>query len=401
MLQRLRSLFSGKWFKLSEVPDGLFGPGRGDAVLSTDEALTISPFYCGIRLYQSVLASLPFITYRADDDGGRERATDHPAYKLLNLRPNPGMSRSVFFELLALRYFCDGEFFAHVGRDQAGRLTGLYPVAKSDVVNVIYGEDWTKAYMVRTVNGIETYVGREMMQIVGFSHDGLRGIPVWEHAGESLGLHRRVIEGAEAYYRNSVRPSGYLKFPGKLTKDNLTEVKDYFKAEYAGAANTGKMPVLMNGGEFERFPGGSAEEQKIIEALGASVDDVARWLNVSPLQLFNFARGTYSNLGADNGALYQRSMRPITEKVEQEADWAIFSDEPDYYARFLASAILRGDPQQQATVANIGIQNGSLTRAEQREFLDLPYIPGTETPLQPLNMVAVSKDGTEPNPDPA
>lgn len=358
--------------------------------------MTLSPFYCGVRLYQTTLGSLPLVTYRKTATG-RERAEDSAAFYKLHARPNPAMSRSVLWELAAKAMFLDGEFFLHVRKTDAGELIGLYPIHHSRVLRVAVDENWNKAYLVREGADNVVYLDHEMVHLFLFSFDGIRGTRLIDFAGESLGLHRQVLESATACYANSVRPSGYIKYPGKLNTASVKEIKEYFVAEYSGTANTGKVPVLGENGEFTPFPTTTADDARIIEALGASVDDVARWLGISPLLLYNLARGTFSNLGAENTAFYQRTMRPLLDKVELELNHKIFGEGSEYYCEFLTEAILRGDPLQQAQVWHLGITDGYYLRSEPREWMNLPPVEGLDVPLYPQNMAPTPAPGTALN----
>jgi HK97 family phage portal protein len=392
------------WFKLSQVPSEFFGPDTPGAVRTPHLALTISAFWCGVKLYCDQLGSLPLVTYRGREGGGQDEARELEAFEVLNKRPNPAMSRSVFGAEVARAIICDGEFFAQVRKTEGGELVGLYPIPRSSVVDVGIDDEWRKVYLVQPADGgpQEVYRDEEMVHLFWWSLDGIRGTALLEYAGESLGLHRQVLESATAFYTNAVRPSGYLKYPGKLNKEAIEVIKDWFKKEYSGTSNTGKLPVTHDGGEFVRFPSNNADEARIIEALGASVDDVARWLGISPLLLFNLTRGTYSNLAADNAAFYQRTLRPLLDRVELELNWKIFGRGSNTFAEFKTEAILRGDPEQQARVANIGIQNGSVLRSEQRGWLNLPPVPGLDQPLYPSNMepAGATTDATKPDPAP-
>lgn len=404
MLTRFRSWVRRRalnWFRLSQVPDGYFGPPRPGAVSTPTEALSISAFWCGVRLYQSVLGSLPLVTYRRDAGDGRTRARDLAAYNLLHERPNPAMTRAVFMEVLARALFLEREFVALVRKTGAGDLVGLYPIPCSAVVDVVLDDEWRKWFVIRERDGVEVYPDAEVIHLFLYSSDGVRGERLLDFAAESLGLHRRVIESGTAFYENAVRPSGYLKYPGKLDKDAAEVIKKWWKDEYAGGGNTGRLPVLAENGEFVRLNDITAEDARIIEALSASVDDCGRWLNLSPLQLFNLTRGTYSNLSADNQALYQRSIRPLLEKVELELNHKVFGVESDAYAEFEVEAILRGDPREQAEVANIGILNGSIARNEQRAWLNLPKRPHLDAPLVPVNMAPAGVKPDAPAPPPA
>ncbi len=394
MLQAFRSWVRSRtirWFGLSQFlgagqPIGLPIPSSRSAIHSPDEALRLSPFWAGVRKYQRALGSLPIVTYQADAEGGRRRLVNSPTYWILHDRPNPAQSRSVLLEWVALQLFTEREVLLHVRMTGDGYLVGLYPIHASRVVDVVVDEEWNKAFVVRSGSGVDVYQESEIIHLFLFSRDGIRGTRLLDYAAESLGLHNSVQVSAGTYYENAVRPSGYLKYPGKLDESAVKEIKNHFLKDYAGAENRGKLPVTMNNGEFLPLSNTNADDAKIIEALGTSVPDIARWLGLSPLQLGDLSRGTYSNLGADNQAFYQDSLRPLLEKIELEFNAKIFGVRNSVYCQFDVNAILRGDPQQQASVANIGIQNGTITRNEQRGWLDLPPLPGLDAPLTPLNM---------------
>lgn len=390
------------WYPLATVPEGFASmhPRTAGAVHSNDEALTLSPVFAALRLYQSTIASLPLVTYRKLPDGGRERATTHPAYALLHERPNPAMSRSTFFEFVVRELFLSGEAFVHVRWRGNGSPLGLYPIPAANVTEVYVDAEWNKAYVVRDQGGTEVYGDTDIIHLCRYSNDGIRGVPLVRYAAESLGLHRQVLESAGAYYTNAAKPSGYLKYPGKLDKQAIENLKTEFRDEYAGTANTGKLPIIQNGGEFETFANTNATDAQIIEALGSSVTDVARWFGVSPLLLGDLSRGTYSNLAADNVAFYQRSVRPILDKIELECNAKLFGVESANYCEFLVDAILRGDPEQQARVAQTYVQAGIITRSEVRDWLNLPPLAGLDVPLYPLNQGISQPDGTQAE-DPA
>lgn len=412
LLRRAASLFS--WSPLS-TSLGFFRtpkPPAVGAVSDPEAALTLSPFWCGIRHYCNALGSLPLITYEKLPDGGRkalegidvvdlETSSALDVADVLNNRPNPAMMRSTLMELAVSRMFLEGEAIIQIQKNGNGDLLGLYPIPRSWILQVYVDAAWKKWFVVRVPNdGIEVYSDDEILHWILFTRDGIRGVPILHYAGESLGLHRQILEGATSYYQNSARPSGYIKYPTRMSPEDVEAVKKYWKEEYFGSKNVGKVPVL-GGAEFIPFVTMSADDQRIIEALSSSVDDCARWLNISPLLLFNLARGTYSNLGAENVAFYQRSLRPILEKIELELNWKVFGRRSRFFAQFATSALLRGDPFQQAQVANIGIQNGSVTRNEQRAELNLPPLEGLDEPLTPLNMTRGAESSSTSSSDPS
>lgn len=376
-------------FPLSQIPEGFFSHYRRTpgAVVYPEQALSLSPFFAGLRLYQNTLGNLPLVTYRRDEKG-RSRARTHPAYKLLSERPNPAQSRAAFFEFAVKELFLHGNFFATISWAGNGKPLALYPIPSVAVTNIAVLSDWRKRYTVQTQHGPDTIEDDDMIHVMGpYSHCGVvRGNSFIEFAAESLGLHRQVLEAATSFYSNAARPNVYVSFPGVPDKAAMEINKKAFKEEYTGSKNTGKTACLTNGGKIEKFPGDTADDAQILTALNASVADIARWFGLSPLLLGDLLRGTYNNVAADNLAFYQKSLAPLLNRFELEINHRLFGADEDFYAEFLTQKLLQGDPKQQAEIYQSGIQAGYLLRSEVREWLNLSAVEGLDTPLFPLNM---------------
>ena len=59
-------------------------------------AMQMTAVYSCVRILAEAVAGLPIHLYRYTDDGGKEKALDHPLYWLLHDEPNPEMSSFVF-----------------------------------------------------------------------------------------------------------------------------------------------------------------------------------------------------------------------------------------------------------------------------------------------------------------
>ena len=55
-------------------------------------AMQMTAVYCCVRILSEAVASLPLQFYRYTDDGGKEKAVEHPLYFLLHDEPNPEMT---------------------------------------------------------------------------------------------------------------------------------------------------------------------------------------------------------------------------------------------------------------------------------------------------------------------
>lgn len=387
-----------RWYPLASVPEGFFF-GRKDRppVTTPDEALSLSPVYAALRWYQTTLSSLPLVTYQ-ESASGREEARQHPAFSLLLSQPNPAQTRNTFLQVLARELFLHGEAFAQLRWRGNHALYGLYPITRGRVQEVIVDDEWNKAYVVSDAAGtVEVIPDADMLHVVAIPDtDGIRGVSFLRFAGESLGLHKSVQDSAHAYYKNAAKPSGYLRYAGKLTPETLQSIRDNFKKQYQGTGNTGEIALLQEGGDFVPLSGQSAEDNQIIQALGSSVGDVGRWVGISPMILGDYSAAKYASLSAENQAVYQKSLRWMLEAIETELCNKVFGIGSEFFAEFDTSSILRGDPQTEATINQTYLTSGVMTRNEVRDGLNLPPIPELDTPLAPLNQGASTTAPTSP-----
>ena len=89
--------------------------GRSNAGEQVDEkaAMQIPTVYACVRLLAESIAALPLHLYRmTDDNGNKEKARDHPLYKILYRQPNPEMTSFVFWETL-MTHLLSGATLTH------------------------------------------------------------------------------------------------------------------------------------------------------------------------------------------------------------------------------------------------------------------------------------------------
>src|SRR5262249_44191545 len=118
--------------------DWVFGgpaTASGERV-TTESALRLAAVWACIRVRSEDVGKLPCILYRRRPDGGKERATDHPLYRLMHDAPNPRMTAMEFKQLMQARLDCEGNAFALKDIDARGRVTALWPICKAVTILV-------------------------------------------------------------------------------------------------------------------------------------------------------------------------------------------------------------------------------------------------------------------------
>ena len=91
-------------------------------------AMQMTAVYSCVRILAEAVAGLPLHLYKYTDGGGKEKALDHPLYRLLHDEPNPEMSSFVFRETLMTHLLLWGNAYAQVIRNGKNEVVALYPL---------------------------------------------------------------------------------------------------------------------------------------------------------------------------------------------------------------------------------------------------------------------------------
>ena len=104
------------------------GGSSSGKIVNERSAMQMTAVYACVRILSEAIAGLPLHLYRYKEDGGKEKAVDHPLYLLLHDEPNPEMSSFVFRETLMTHLLLYGNAYAQIIRNGKGEIVGLYPL---------------------------------------------------------------------------------------------------------------------------------------------------------------------------------------------------------------------------------------------------------------------------------
>ena len=85
-------------------------------------AMQMTAVYSCVRILSEAVAGLPLQFYRYNDNGGKEKAVDHPLYFLLHDEPNPEMTSFVFRETLMTHLLLWGNAYSQIIRNGKGEI---------------------------------------------------------------------------------------------------------------------------------------------------------------------------------------------------------------------------------------------------------------------------------------
>ena len=77
-----------------------FGGTTSGKAVNERTAMQMTAVYSWVRILSEAVAGLPLHLYRYGVSGSKEKALDHPLYRLLHDEPNPEMTSCTFRETL-------------------------------------------------------------------------------------------------------------------------------------------------------------------------------------------------------------------------------------------------------------------------------------------------------------
>jgi hypothetical protein len=197
----------------------------------------------------------------------------------------------------------------------------------------------------------------------------------------------------EQILRNGARVSGYIERPAGADWSDPARArfKEGWRGQYAGhsASEAGGTPVLEDGMKFVAASQ-TAEDLQYIEARKLSREETAAAYFIPPPMVGILDHATFGNITEQHKMLYQDTLGPWLQDIQQELALQLlpdFPDSDDLYAEFNMLEKLKGSFEEQAQQLQTSVGAPFLTRNEARARLNLPRIEGADELVVPLNVL--------------
>lgn len=308
------------------------------------QPLQIPAVYRCVSLVANTIASLPWRVFREGRNGAIDRATDNPANWLLHRRASRDMSAYTLKQTLLVHSMLQGNGYAEIERDVAGRPYALWLIDDPDRVTPGRMSSGEVAYAVAQANGGSVIIpASDMLHIRSLSVDGITGLSLIEVAARSMGSNLALEEMLPTYFRQGMRTPGFIKTKGKMSLDALKNVMKIIREEFSGLRNF-EMPIPLDGDMEFQAAGSTLKDAEFINLRKFGVVDICRWLGVPPHMAYDLERATFSNIEHQGQDFLTYGLMPRIVPMEQEADIKLLTDNwGGLFSKFNTNAIIRGD----------------------------------------------------------
>jgi HK97 family phage portal protein len=215
----------------------------------------------------------------------------------------------------------------------------------------------------------------------------LRGLSRVSELKDNLGLASALQSFAARFFGQGATVQGIIEFPGNLTREQATNLRDNFDISHKGYRKAHKTGVLSGGAKYTKT-GTAPDEAQMLESRKLAIEEIARMFRVPPHMIAITTPGamSYASLEQNNINFVVHTLRPYLEKIEQAYTRLLPSEA---FIKFNVDGLLRGDYTTRIQGYSIGLQAGFYSVNDVRRFEDLrPVEDGDQfrVPLANINI---------------
>lgn len=349
--------------------------------VTEQSAMQMTAVYACVRILSEAIAGLPLHLYKYTDDGGKEKALDHPLYRLLHDEPNPEMTSFVFRETLMTHLLLWGNAYAQIIRNGKGEVIALYPlmpnrmrVDRDDKGQLYYTYNRVYDEALKTKTMTVTLRPYEVLHIPGLGFDGLVGYSPIAMAKNAIGLAIATEEYGAKFFANGAAPSGVLEHPSTLK--NPEKLREAWQSQFGGSHNSNRIAVLEEGLKYTPISI-SPEQAQFLETRKFQINEIARIFRVPPHMVGDLEKSSFSNIEQQSLEFVKYTLDPWVVRWEQNLQRILLTtdEKKEYFFKFNVDGLLRGDYASRMSGYATARQNGWMSANDIRELENLDRIP--------------------------
>lgn len=389
-------------------PEFLEALGLGGAVKCAENEVT---YFTCLKMLSETLAKMPIKLFQATEHGV-ERIENSDLDYVLNVRPNPLMTPTIFWNTVEMNRNHFGNAYVYIRRIlQKKKYGGEYKILdlwimQSNCVSILVDDAGYFAGKGRIwyrygdpISGQQYIFGSdEVMHFkTSFTFDGITGKPVQKILTETI----RGASASQTYlntvYTTGMTAKAVLEYTGDLKDDAVKKLREAFETLGSGQENSGRMlPVPLG---FKVTPLDiKLTDAQFFELKKYTALQIAGAFGIKPNQINDYDKSSYSNSEMQQLSFYVDTELFIIKQYEEEILFKLLSREQigeRIYTKFNEKVLLRTDTKTQMETLAAAVSGSIYMSNEARRKLDMPDAEGGDCLIANGNVIPLTDAGKQ------
>jgi HK97 family phage portal protein len=316
-----REYSSGAGLSAPGFTASLTVPSIAGVLITPQTALTFMAWYAAIRVITEDLASLPFLAFLHQNDGGSKIQMGHPVSTLFNWSPNGEVTPIQWREAYTGHVCGWGNGIAEIEWTSYGDPVGLHMIHPS----VVLAKRTRDGKLFYEIQAQQASTGNtqqrklppwDILHFAGLGFNGLVGYAPVALGREGIGLGKALEQFGASLMGQGALPSGVLEYPGKMTDEARANLRNEWNLVHQGSAAANKIAILQQGVKFVAQQI-SPEQAQFLASRQFQVVEIARIWRLPPHKLGDFTTAHLANLEAANDDYIISCLRPWAIRFEE------------------------------------------------------------------------------------
>jgi HK97 family phage portal protein len=347
--------------------------------VTPDLAMTLSAMYCGVTTIAYDLATLPLLTYKYRDDGGKDRirgrAADYMrggiadlAY-MLQWAPNDFQTATEFFAGQVAQFLLRSKAYAEIVDGPNGFLAQLLP-RHPDRVFTERLPNGNLRYKLIEANGQPRYITQQEMHVVrDLATDPVSSLSRIAYGASAIGTALAAERAAGKFFKSGMTASVVATYKGDMEDEDEIALHKSITRYAAGVENNFGLLLIPDDVTIGNL-GIEPEKAQMMLSREWSVYEVARQLRISPRKLMARDKSEgYASAYQDAIDHVVGCIRPLAHTFEQAMQRDLILEKDTYFVKFDLRELMRGDPAQMGEFIEKAVKNRTMRPSEIRTLM--------------------------------
>lgn len=387
---------------------GVANPSYSGRLIDSDTVLSLSAAWGCVKLRAETCGTFPLQLFEPTRDGKNAVAiNDHPLSYITQHRPNPDFTAARFWTAVIAAMDLQGNAYGEKLFGSQGQVVSvewLFPR------NMRVWRDPSTFELLYDYTDPITKLRRRIpsssiLHIRNFGIGGDTGLSAIAFGANSFGAAMDAEEAAGRFFRNGMKPSGWIKTSDNRVLDDpqREQVRKNIIQPMSGPESWGRVGLLEGGFDWIGVTM-NPEDAQLLQTRNADVETVCRWFSTPPILVGHSAQGvTTWGTGIEQIFLGWLTLviRPLLTNIETEMNGALLSNDDraaGRFFRFNVESLLRSDSSARSTFLLNMVNGGIYTRNEARAKENLPPLPGGDVLTVQSQNVPLATIGQRPPP---